>query len=266
MVNKLDLVEYINRLSSLFSREKDYILPGDIRKNYEYLNKLSNKDFKSPPSVKNLDTEIMHLKKFGTLKHDQIFEFVKIINYFKYLKSRNWSDLSEWFDKIKIPDEIEKIISHYNEKGEIVGFEEIDLINERIKEKKALIRQQLYKYLNSKKLEPFLVDKQVHLQGGEECLLVRGGFNKVLDAEILGRSQGGFFYVFPRGIEKLKKQLDELESIKEEKLYEIAKKFSETLRKWVKFLEFINTEFDKFDALQARVFMFLWRKTKTSNL
>ncbi len=255
MVNKLDLVEYINRLSSLFSREKDYILPGDIRKNYEYLNKLSNKDFKSPPSVKNLDTEIMHLKKFGTLKHDQIFEFVKIINYFKYLKSRNWSDLSEWFDKIKIPDEIEKIISHYNEKGEIVGFEEIDLINERIKEKKALIRQQLYKYLNSKKLEPFLVDKQVHLQGGEECLLVRGGFNKVLDAEILGRSQGGFFYVFPRGIEKLKKQLDELESIKEEKLYEIAKKFSETLRKWVKFLEFINTEFDKFDALQARVFM-----------
>ncbi|WP_457561536.1 endonuclease MutS2 [Caminibacter pacificus] len=255
MIKKLDLSDYIAKLSSLFAREKEYFLQGDIRKNYEYLNKLSNKDFKSPPSVKNLDTEIMHLKKFGILKHDQIFEFVKIINYFKYLKSRNWSDLAEWFDKIKIPEDIENLIKHYNEKGEVIGFEDIDLINEKIKEVKSSIRQQLYKYLNSKKLEPFLVDRQIHLQSGEECLLVRGGYNKVLDAEILGRSQGGFFYVFPRGIEKLKKQLDELESKKEEILYEIAKNFSETLRKWVKFLEFINNEFDKFDALQARVFM-----------
>ena len=255
MIQKLDLTDYLKRLQKLFAREKDYIIKGDIRKNYEYIKKLSNKDFKSPPSVKNLDIEIMHLKKFGVLKHDQIFEFVKIINYFKYLKSRKWQDLASWFDKIKIPDEIEKIVKHYNEKGEVVGFEEIDLINDRIKEKKALIRQQLYKYLNSKKLEPFLIDKSIHLQGGEECLLVRGGYNKVLDAEILGRSGGGHFYVFPRGIEKIKKQLDELESIKEEKLYEIAKKFSETLRKWTKFLEFINKEFDKFDALQARVFL-----------
>ncbi|WP_456470622.1 endonuclease MutS2 [Caminibacter sp.] len=255
MIKKLDLNDYIEKLYNLYAREKEYFIEGDIRKNYEYLQKLSNKDFKAPPLVKHLDREIMHLKKFGTLKHDQIFEFVKIINYFKYLKSRNWPDLAEWFDKIKIPDEIEKILKHYNEKGEVVGFEEIDLINEKIKEKKSLIRQQLYKYLNSKKLEPFLVDRQIHLQQGEETLLVRGGFNKVLDAEILGRSSSGFFYVFPRGIEKIKKQLDELESVKEEKLYEIAKTFSETLRKWVKFLEFINKEFDKFDALQARVFM-----------
>jgi len=255
MINKLDLNDYIQKLKKLFAREKDYTLEGDIRKNYDFLQKLSNKDFKQPPIVKHLDTEIMHLKKFGTLKHDQIFEFIKIINYFKYLKSRKWQDLAEWFDKITIPEDIEKILKHYNEKGEVVGFEEIDLINERIKEKKASIRAQLYKYLNSKKLEPFLVDRQIHLQQGEETLLVRGGFNKILDAEILGRSSSGFFYVFPRGIEKLKKQLDELESIKEEKLYEIAKNFSEILRKWVKFLEFINKEFDKFDALQARVFM-----------
>jgi len=255
MVKKLDLVDYIEKLTSLFAREKDYTLIGDIRKNYEYLKKLSNKDFSSPPKIKNLDREIMHLKKFGVLKHDQIFEFVKIINYFKYLKSRNWQDLAEWFDKIKIPDEINKLLKHYNEKGEVIGFEEIDIINENISEKKAQIRKELYKYLNSKKLESFLVDKQIHIQQGEECLLVRGGFNKVLDAEILGRSSSGFFYVFPRGIEKIKRELDDLESIKEERLYEIAKNFSETLRIWVKFLEFINIEFDKFDSLQARVFM-----------
>ena len=255
MIQKLDLEDYIRKLNSLFAREKNHIIEGDIRKNFEYIKKLSNKDFKSPPVVKNLDTEIMHLKKFGDLSHSQIFEFVKIINYFIYLKTRNWQDLAQWFDKIKIPDEIIKITKHYNEKGEVVGFEDIDLINEKIKEVKSQIRQQLYKYINSKKLEPFLVDRQIHLQSGEETLLLRGGFNKVLDAEILGRSATGFFYVFPRGIEKLKKELDNLESKKQEILYEIAKTFSNTLRKWVKFLEFIDKEFDKFDAIQARVFM-----------
>ena len=255
MIKKLDLNEYINRLNTLFAREKSYIIEGDIRKNFEYIKKLSNKDFKSPPNVKNLNTEIMHLKKFGNLSHNQIFEFVKIINYFIYLKTRNWQDLSEWFDKIKIPDEILNLIKHYNDKGEVIGFEEFDIINQKIKETKDSIRQQLYKYINSRKLEPFLVDRQIHLHSNEETLLLRGGFNKVLDAEILGRSANGFFYVFPRGIEKLKKELDNLESKKEEILYSIAKDFSIVLRKWIKFLEFINKEFDKFDAIQARIFM-----------
>ncbi len=255
MIKKLDLNDYINRLKSLFAREKSHIIEGDIRKNFEYIQKLSNKDFKAPPPVKNLDMELMHLKKFGDLNHAQIFEFIKIINYFIYLKARNWQDLAEWFDKIKIPDEILNLTKHYNDKGEVTGFEEIDIINQKIKETKASIRQQLYKYINSKKLEPFLVDRQIHLHSDEETLLLRGGFNKALDAEILGRSAGGFFYVFPRGIEKLKKELDNLESKKEEILYKIAKDFSTVLRKWLKFLEFINNEFDKFDAIQARIFM-----------
>ena len=255
MIKKLDLKEYLNKLKSFFAREKDYIIQGDIRKNFEYIKKLSNKDFKAPPIVKNLDVELMHLKKYGDLSHSQIFEFVKIINYFIYLKSRNWQDLNEWFDKIKIPQEIIQITKHYSEKGEVIGFEEIDIINQKIKETKSLIRQQLYKYINSKKLEPFLVDRQIHLHSGEETLLLRGGFNKVLDAEILGRSNSGFFYVFPRGIEKLKKELDNHKNKKEEILYKISKEFSNLLRKWVKFLDFINKEFDKFDAIQARVFL-----------
>ena len=76
MIKRLDLEDYLNRLKSLFAREKDYIIEGDIRKNYEYIKKLSNKDFKAPPIVKNLDTEIMHLKKYGDLSHSQIFEFI----------------------------------------------------------------------------------------------------------------------------------------------------------------------------------------------
>ncbi|WP_096258533.1 endonuclease MutS2 [Lebetimonas natsushimae] len=255
MITKLDLTDYINRLNSLFAREKDFKLQGDINVFYKYLKKLENKDFKAPPEVKNLDKELMHLKKFGTLSHNQIFEFVKIINYFIYLKSRNWEDLSDWFDKIKIPDDIKKILNHYNQKGEVVGFIELDEINEKIKEIKTLIRQELYKYINSKKLEPFLVDKQIHLQSDEETLLVRGGFNKVVDAEILGRSQSGYFYIFPRSIGKLKKRIDDLISLKEEFLEKKAQEFSNVLRKWLKFLDYINAEFDKFDLIQARIFL-----------
>ncbi len=255
MINKLDLTDYIQRLTSLFAREKDFKIQGSIESFHKYIQKLQNKDFNSPPNVKNLDTEIIHLKKFGTLKHDQIFEFLKIIRYFKYLKSRNWQDLSDWFDKIEIPQDVLEIDLHYDKKGEVTGFEELDMINERIKELKTQIRQQLYKYINSKKLEPFLVDRQIHVQSGEETLLVRGGFNKILNAEILGRSQNGYFYIFPKTIEKLKDKEDNLKSQKEEILYEIAKEFSNRLRKWTKFLEFINREFDKFDHIQARIFM-----------
>jgi len=255
MIDRLDLVDYIKKLTSLFAREKDFKIQGSIQNVYKYLQKLQNKDFTPPPEVKHLHNEIMHLKKFGILKHDQIFEFFKIIRYFKYLKSRKWQDLSDWFDKIQIPQDLDAIDSHYSPKGEVVGFEDLEIINEKIKEIKSQIRNQLYKYINSRKLETYLVDKQIHSHSGEETLLVRGGFNHVINADILGRSQSGFFYIFPKTIEKLKQKEDELKSKKEEILYEIAQNFSSRLRKWVKFLEFIDKEFDKFDHIQARIFM-----------
>ena len=250
MIQKLDLNEYISKLNSFFAREKDFRFSAD-KNHFDEIVKLSNRDFNAPPKVKNLDTELMHLKKFGILSHIQIFEFVKIINYFKYLKTQNLGINI----KVEVPAEIEEILKHYNKKGEVIDFIELDEINVKINEVKQEIRQQLYKYINSKKLEPFLIDKQVHLESGEETLLVRGGFNRVIDAEILGRSKTGFFYIFPKGISKLKSKLDTLESKREEILYQIAKDFSNKLRKWVKFLEFTNREFDKFDHLQARAFL-----------
>ena len=108
MIRKLDLIDYINKLTSLFAREKDFKIQGSIESTYKLLQKLQNKDFSSPPEIQNLDTQLMHLKKFGILKHDEIFEFLKIIRYFLYLKSRKWQDLSEWLDKITIPEEFLK--------------------------------------------------------------------------------------------------------------------------------------------------------------
>jgi len=255
MIKKLDLVDYINKLTSLFAREKDFKIDGSIESIYKYLQKLQNKEFTPPPQVKNLDTQIIHLIKFGVLRHEDIFEFLKIVRYFLYLKSKKWSDLQEWFDKIVIPQEILNIDKHYNKNGEVIGFEEIENLNEQIKEIKQQIREKLYKYINSKKLETFLVDKNIHLYSSEDCLLVRGGFNKVINAKILGRSQSGFFYILPKEIEKLKEKEEDLINKKEEVLYEIAKEFSNKLRKFTKFLSFINKEFDKFDHIQARIFM-----------
>jgi len=254
IIQRLDLEEYLKEFETFFARPKGYHLIGDLKKNFKYLQLLEKKEFTPPPPVENLDRELIHLKKFGILTHSQIFQFIKIVNYFKYLKSRNWEEFEEWFGKIEIPKEIEKIGEHYNSKGEVIGFPQLAEIGERIKEIEEEIRRALYRYINSRKLEHYLVDRQIHLSGGEEALLLRGGFHHILKGDIVGRSSGGFFYVVPATLKKLKEKKRALFNAREEFLYQIAKEFSQTLRKWVRFLEFINREFDKFDQLQARVF------------
>ncbi len=42
--------------------------------------------FKQPQKVENLDNALMHIQKQGILKVYEIYEFVKIINYFNIKK------------------------------------------------------------------------------------------------------------------------------------------------------------------------------------
>jgi len=253
MINKLDLTDYIENLKNLFSREKDFILEGDINVHLRYIQKLEKYDYTNPPTLKNLDDVLMRLKKQGTLSHKEIFEFIKIIRYFEYLKDRNWADLNEWFSKIEIPENISNISKKYDKKGNLQGIEELDNINELIKANKQNIRQALYKVVNYSKLDSYLVDRQIHLVNDEECVMLRGGFNRVLNGEIVGRSANGYFYVFPKEIAKHKEKESELLSKKEEIEYQYAKEFSSIFSKWIKFLTFINKEFDKFDSYNARI-------------
>jgi len=255
LIKKLDLEEYIHNLKNLFARDKDFILEGDINVHLRYIKKLEKYDYNSPPEIKNLDDALMRLKKQGVLSHKEIFEFVKIIRYFEYLKSRNWSELNEWFSKIDIPNSIEEIAKKYDKKGNLTGIEELDNINELIIQNKQNIRQALYKVVNYSKLDSYLVDRQIHLVNGEECVMLRGGFNRVLNGEIVGRSANGYFYVFPKEIAKHKEKESELLSKKEEIEFEYAKEFSSIFTKWVKFLTFINKEFDKFDSYNARILL-----------
>ncbi len=253
MIKKLDLVEYIEKFNSLLAREKSFIMEGDINVHHRLIEKLQKYDYTSPPKVINLDTQILKIKKDGVLSHKEIFEFIKIINYFKYLKSRKWGDLEEWLSKIEIPQAIEEIRDNYSKKGELINVEELEEIKELLSKNRENIRHSLYKVLNYSKLESYLIDRQIHLVNGEECLMVRGGFNRVLKAEIVGRSANGYFYIFPNEIRKYKERESELLSKKEEIEFRFAKEFSFIFKKWVKFLTFINREFDRFDHYNTRI-------------
>ncbi|WP_419769918.1 MAG: endonuclease MutS2 [Candidatus Marinarcus sp.] len=254
---KLDLQDYIKSFSALFARQKPVVLEGDVNLHYRLINELSNYNFKQPQSVLNLDTALMHIQKQGVLKVDDIFEFIKIIKYFNYLKTfNNEGKLFEWLEKIIIPTEIVEVTKYFSEKGELKEGvdEDFDLIKKAIYANKESIKQSLYKIINSSKIRPYLVDSQVHFVNSEETLLVRGGFNHVIKASVVNRSASGFFYILPHDISALKQKESNLKNKQEEILLKICKSISSLFEKNLLFLKFINKEFDRFDHYQARVF------------
>ena len=182
ILKKLDLIDYIDGFSKLLAREKSIILEGDINLHFKLINELSKFDIKAPNKIENLDTPLMHIQKQGILRIDDIFEFIKMINYFRYLKRFNFDGkLAEWLDKIIIPNDIIKISDYFDDKANLkAGInEDFDNIKYAISKNKETIKQSLYKIINSTKVRTYLVDSQVHYINSEESLLVRGGFNHV---------------------------------------------------------------------------------------
>ncbi|MCG3658473.1 endonuclease MutS2 [Aliarcobacter butzleri] len=257
LIKKLDLNDYIDNFSKLFARDKSIILEGDINIHHKLINELSKFDFKAPPKVENLDSALMHIQKQGTLKIYEIFEFIKIVEYFRYLKRFNFEGkLLEWIEKIVIPSDIIKIADYFDEKANLKDGvdEDFDNIKYAISKNKENIKQSLYKIVNSSKIRPYLVDMQVHLVNGEEALLVRGGFNHVLSGSVIDRSNSGFFYVVPHSISELKQKESDLKNKQEEILFKLCREISSIFEKNLLFLKFINKEFDRFDHYQARLF------------
>ena len=254
---KLDLLDYIESFSKLLAREKSIILEGDINIHQKLINELSFFDFKEPQKVQNLDNALMHIQKQGVLKVYEIYEFVKIINYFNYLKRFNFDGkLQEWIDKIIIPTDIINVCNYFDEKTNLKSGinQDYDAIKDAIIHNKKDIKQSLYKVINNSKLRSYLVDSQVHYINGEECLLVRGGFNHILKASVIDRSNSGFFYVLPHSVSSLKQKQSDLFNKQEEILLKICKEISSLFEKNLMFLKFINKEFDRFDHYQARLF------------
>ncbi|WP_418187361.1 endonuclease MutS2 [Aliarcobacter lanthieri] len=257
LIKKLDLSDYITSFSKLFAREKSIILEGDINIHYKIISELSKYNINQPLNVENLDSQLMHIQKQGVLRVYEIYEFIKIINYFLYLKKFNFEGkLLEMMDKIIIPNDILKICEYFDDKANLKeGIDEdYDNIKQALYKNKEEIKQSLYKIINSSKIKPYLVDMQVHFINSEECLLVRGGFNHVLSGSVIDRSNAGFFYVIPHSVSDLKQKQNDLKNKQEEILFKLCKEISHIFEKNLLFLKFINKEFDKFDHYQARIF------------
>lgn len=258
MFKKLDLDAHVNGLTSLFARQKEVMMEGDYKLHYHFLEELAKYDFNAPPKIKPLATELVRLSKEGSLKTDQLFEFFKVLRYFRYLKQYAFKEgrLRKWLDEIILPEPIESYLGHLNEEGTINAelYPELYSLQTTLKEKKKQLQNRLVQIANSAKLASYMVDKQVHVINGEETLLVRGGYSHVLKATIVGRSSSGFFYVIPSEIGKIRSEMEHLLAREGEMIYEIEKEISRSFAKHLPFLKFIDRAFDRFDHYQARVF------------
>lgn len=256
--SRLDLDEYLSKFRQFLAREKPLFLQGDSKLNYEKINELAKFDLKLSKNVANLDDALARISKQAVLHISEIYEFVKIIEYFLYLKRVKFSgSLIAWLDKIIIPEQILKIVDDFDGNGNLKDSVDERLINlnEAYKIKKSQIEAELRKLIYSKSLTPYLVDTQIHYINESEALLVRGGFNHILKGNVVARSSGGHFYVLPSSISKLKSEQGEILDKKEQIIYEYCKKISQIFNKNLLFLKFINQAFDTIDSLCARAMM-----------
>jgi len=256
IVQKLDLEGYLQRFGHFFSRPKAVAIEGDIYQHHRYIKALESIVFPSPPELPVLESSLARLRKQALLSLDELYAFVQIIQYFNRLKTLSLPEpLSGWIHGIEVHDEIKDILGYFTDEGEINPSREPELldINRALQQNKHAVKDALYKLTHTAALTDFLIDTQVHLHNGEETLLVRGGFNQVIKATVVGRSSGGFFYIVPGQISALRSQAETLQSRKEEIVWRYCKQFSELFHRWERFLQYIDREYDRFDHYQARV-------------
>ena len=256
ITKKLDLDIFIKHFQSFYAREKSIDMMGDINIHHRYIKALSTTQFPPIKEIPNLDRELNIIKKQGVLPLKEIYAFATIIGYFNSLKAVSLPEpVGKWIREIDVPDEINDILLYFTDEGNINPQKEPELydIEKALKQNKSELKNKLYKIAHSSTLKDYLVDSQVHFLNGEETLLVRGGFNKMIKASVVGRSSGGFFYILPQSISHLKEKEATLLSKREEVIYRYCQNFSAIFTKWYLFMRFINREYDKFDHYQARV-------------
>jgi DNA mismatch repair protein MutS2 len=256
IIQKLDLETFIGNFQSFYAREKPIDMMGDINQHHRYIMALSSVQFPPMKEVQNLDRELNLIKKQGVLGLKEIYAFVTMIGYFNSLKATTLPEpVGKWIREIDVPEEIADILLYFTDEGNINPQREPELydIEKALKQNKSELKDKLYRVAHSSTLKDYLVDNQVHFLNGEETLLVRGGFNKMIKASVVGRSSGGFFYILPQSISHLKEKEATLLSQKEEVIYRYCQTFSTIFTKWHLFMRFINREYDKFDHYQARV-------------
>jgi len=255
---KLDLDAHIAKLASFFAREKSIVLIGDSKHHSRFIQALEEYTLPALPPLPNLDDLINRLSKQATLQLEQIYHFVKLIEFFNALKSTTLPPIwREYVDSIEIPQELLTINQYFNEQALIDNSKEPELyeIEQALNRLKREEKEKLAQVMRNSNLKEYLVDTQIHLYYGQEALLVRGGFSRVLKATVIGRSSMGFFYVVPNVLEKLQERRTKLLDAQAQIYQRYAKEFSATMHNWWRFLQFVNREFDRVDHYNARVQM-----------
>ena len=258
LCSKLDLERHIKTLAGFFAREKSIVLIGDAKMHAKFINALDGVELPKLPQLPELDDLINRLSKSATLQLSQIYDFVKLVYFFNRLKACELTPLwRELASSIEIPDEILEIAGYFTDEGKLDSAKVPELydIEVSLNQIKQEQKDKLARTLSSSNLRDYLVDSQIHLYYGQESLLVRGGFSKVLKANVVGRSSGGFFYVVPNSLEELKSKRSKLLDRQAEIYQKYAKDFSQIMHEWWRFLQFINKEFDRIDHYNARALM-----------
>lgn len=270
LIKQLDLEAFFADFATFLARKKPMYLNGDLAVYKKMIDELDlafcDSDCISLPQIPRVDLlepALMHLNKNGNLHLSQIYNISKILGYFctlqKHIQKNSQitdkSTLKEWIEKIIFPPNLLESLLIFTQNGEIKDgiFPQIDSIKSSISNVALNIKSELSALLNSKHLESYLVDKQVHFIYECQTLLLKAGFSKALNGNILERTQSGYFYVLPSAIARLYERQNSLRDSLEVEIANIAKNLSILLKKHILFLRFIDKEFDKFDLLQARL-------------
>lgn len=256
--SKLDLNAHVANLASLFAREKSVVMRGDRAQHAKFINALDGFSLPKLPPLENMDDLLNRLSKEATLQLEQIYLFVQQIHFFNRLKAASLPPVwVEYLQTIEIPQEIADIAPFFNDEGLIDSAKDSELyaIEQALSRLGQEQKGKLAAVLGNSKVQEYLVDTQIHYYYGQEALLVRGGFSKVLKAGVIGRSSGGFFYVVPDSLESLKRRRSELLDAQAQIYQKYAKEFSALMHKWWRFLLFLNREFDRVDHYNARAQM-----------
>ncbi len=254
--DRLDLRGYLERFGRFLARPKPVAMEGDIHQHFRFVRALGQAEIPEPPEMPDLEDRLARLRKQGVLHLDELFDFVRMIRYFNRLRALGLPEpVGSWIVEIEVPDEVREVTQYFTDEGELSSEKEPELydVELALKRHRSEIRESLRRLTHASKLQEYLVDTQIHLQNGEETLLVRGGFSQAVKATVVGRSSGGFFYILPEQIRQLKEREAELLSRKEAIVWRYCREFSAHFHRWERFLGWLDRQFDRFDHYQARV-------------
>ena len=245
IAKELGLESFLTEFRKFFVREAQIKFDGSI----EFL-KLLEKYEIILPKVKDLENEILLLKKEAILRLEEIFELVRLNRFFIELK--RFKEIFNYLG-IEVSYEVEKIRDFFNSDGSFK--EEKDSAYKKVIDEIRRLEEEKKIRLNEakKRIGSFLIEDKIYFISNREVFLVRGGVERVLAGKILARSKSGYFYFLPKVVEEVEEKIEELEARKREILFKYEKSFSRILKNEVDILDSLNRAYSILDSYIARI-------------